>query len=65
LVGAAGCGKTRLAVARDRANLAPDGAWFVSLTAVDDPKAVLSFVAETASNSTGGHNVEGDPPLCG
>ncbi len=49
LVGAAGCGKTRLSIelARAAARLAPDGIWFVDFTAVDDPTAVPGLVAAT------------------
>lgn len=49
LVGTAGCGKTRLAIelARAAAGAAPDGVWFVDLTAVDDPAAVPGLVAAT------------------
>ncbi|PRY36075.1 putative ATPase [Geodermatophilus tzadiensis] len=46
LVGAAGCGKTRLAieVARTVAGRFPDGVWFVDLTAAGDAATVLSTV---------------------
>ncbi|WP_448639680.1 AfsR/SARP family transcriptional regulator [Geodermatophilus sp. URMC 63] len=46
LVGAAGCGKTRLAieVARAVADRFPDGVWFVDLTAAGDAVTVLSTV---------------------
>ncbi|MFW3169737.1 BTAD domain-containing putative transcriptional regulator [Geodermatophilus sp. CPCC 206100] len=46
LVGAAGCGKTRLAieVARTVAHRFPDGVWFVDLTAARDGATVLSTV---------------------
>ncbi len=46
LVGAAGCGKTRLAVevARSLADRFPDGVWFVDLTASRDAASVLSAV---------------------
>lgn len=49
LVGAAGCGKTRLSIelARAAASLAADGVWFVDLTAVDDSAAVPGLVAAT------------------
>ena len=49
MVGAGGCGKTRLAVevARAVASLAPDGVWFVDLTAIDDPAAVPDLVVAT------------------
>ena len=48
LVGAAGCGKTRLAVevARQAAPGYPDGAWFVDLTSAS-PDRVLDTVAST------------------
>jgi len=46
LVGAAGCGKTRLAieVARTVAHRFPGGVWFVDLTAAGDAVTVLSTV---------------------
>lgn len=46
LVGAAGCGKTRLAieVARAAAPGAPDGVWFLDLTAVEDPETLVDTV---------------------
>nr|WP_279591139.1 BTAD domain-containing putative transcriptional regulator [Modestobacter marinus] len=46
LVGAAGCGKTRLAVevARTLAGRFPGGVWFVDLTAARDAGSVLSTV---------------------
>ncbi|WP_181428615.1 AfsR/SARP family transcriptional regulator [Modestobacter versicolor] len=46
LVGAAGCGKTRLAVevARTLADRFPGGVWFVDLTATRDAGSVLSAV---------------------
>ncbi len=49
LVGAAGCGKTRLAieVARAAASLAPDGVWFVDLAAVSDSATVVDTVVST------------------
>jgi predicted ATPase/DNA-binding SARP family transcriptional activator len=49
MVGAGGCGKTRLAVevARTVASLTPDGVWFVDLTAIDDPAAVPDFIVAT------------------
>ncbi|MEV4517887.1 BTAD domain-containing putative transcriptional regulator [Dactylosporangium sp. NPDC049525] len=49
LVGAAGCGKTRLAieVARTAATGSPDGVWFVDLAAVEDPDAVVDAVVST------------------
>ena len=49
MVGAGGCGKTRLAVevARTVASLAPDGVWFVDLTAIDDPAAVPDLIVAT------------------
>jgi predicted ATPase/DNA-binding SARP family transcriptional activator len=55
LVGAAGCGKTRLAieVARAAAPQAPDGVWFVDLTAVEDPDAVVDTVVSTIGIAAG------------
>lgn len=49
IVGAAGCGKTRLAVevARAAAQGFPDGMWFVDLSAVDDPDLVIDVVIST------------------
>jgi len=49
LVGAAGCGKTRLSIelGRAAASLAADGVWFVDLTAVDDSAAAPGLVAAT------------------
>lgn len=49
LVGAAGCGKTRLAIelARASARLAPDGVWFVDLSAVEDPATIASVTMST------------------
>jgi predicted ATPase/DNA-binding SARP family transcriptional activator len=49
LVGAAGCGKTRLGteVARTSVELAPDGVWFIDLTAIDDPAAITDLVSST------------------
>lgn len=46
IVGAAGCGKTRLAieVARVGAQHFPDGVWFVDLGAVDDGELVIDVV---------------------
>ena len=43
LTGVGGCGKTRLAieVAHQQAMLYPDGVWFVDLTPVSDPEALL------------------------
>ncbi|WP_433503554.1 BTAD domain-containing putative transcriptional regulator [Pseudonocardia halophobica] len=47
LVGAAGCGKTRLAVeiAREAAPRIPGGVWFVDLTAAADADDVLSAIS--------------------
>lgn len=47
VVGAAGCGKTRLAteVARAAAAVFPDGVWFVSLTSAVDAAGVVDAVA--------------------
>jgi predicted ATPase/class 3 adenylate cyclase/DNA-binding CsgD family transcriptional regulator len=47
LTGAGGCGKTRLALelAARVLEQQPDGAWFVDLSAVTDPKAVSTSVA--------------------
>ena len=49
VVGAAGCGKTRLAVevARAAAPGFPDGVWFVDLTAVSDPDLVVDIAVST------------------
>ena len=49
ITGAAGCGKTRLAVdvARAVAGRFPDGVWFIDLTAVSDPDLVVDVVAST------------------
>lgn len=49
VVGAAGCGKTRLAieVAREAAGSFPDGVWLVDLAAVDRSGAVPDLVAAT------------------
>ncbi|WP_029135523.1 AfsR/SARP family transcriptional regulator [Nakamurella lactea] len=49
VVGAAGCGKTRLAieVARDTAEQFPDGVWLVDLTAIEQPDIVVDLVAST------------------
>lgn len=49
VVGAAGSGKTRLAieVARAASGVAPDGVWFVDLAPVDDPAAVAGTVLST------------------
>jgi predicted ATPase/DNA-binding SARP family transcriptional activator len=58
VTGAAGCGKTRLAVevAAGVADAFPDGVWFVDLTAVDGPELVLDVVITAigiAAPSTG------------
>lgn len=49
LAGAAGSGKTRVAVevARAAAAAFPDGVWFVDLTAVSDPDLVLDVAVST------------------
>ena len=49
LVGAAGSGKTRLAieVARTASGVAPDGVWFIDLAAVEDSDAVVGTVLST------------------
>lgn len=51
IVGPGGIGKTRLALAAARAELSkstfPDGVYFVSLTPVSEPEAMLSLIAET------------------
>lgn len=49
VVGAAGCGKTRVAVEVARAVAAtfPDGVWFVDLTAVSDQDLVVDVVIST------------------
>ena len=48
LTGAAGCGKTRLAlkVARDLAGANPDGAWLVELAPLSEPELVPQAVAQ-------------------
>ena len=50
LTGPGGCGKTRLALelAARVLDEYPDGAWFVDLSAVTDPKAVTASVAAAA-----------------
>ena len=57
LTGAAGCGKTRVAVevARRVAASFADGVWFVDLTAVTDPELVVDVVVSTIgfASSTG------------
>jgi predicted ATPase/DNA-binding SARP family transcriptional activator len=55
LVGAAGCGKTRLAieVARAVADRFPDGVWFVDLTAAGDAVTVLSTVVSALGFAPG------------
>jgi len=49
VVGAAGCGKTRVAVEVARTVKAsfPDGVWFVDLTAVSDPELAVDVVVST------------------
>ena len=49
VIGAAGCGKTRVAVevARAVAQEFPDGVWFVDLTAVADPDLVVDVTVST------------------
>src|SRR5690606_30002243 len=51
VVGPGGIGKTRLALAAARAELAkssfPDGVYFVSLTPIFEPEEMLSLIAET------------------
>ena len=49
LTGTGGSGKTRLAreVARDLASLYPDGAWFVELAQLSDPRLIPQVIAET------------------
>lgn len=49
VVGAAGCGKTRVAVevARAQAAAFPDGVWFVDLTAVSDADLVIDVAVST------------------
>nr|WP_281371944.1 BTAD domain-containing putative transcriptional regulator [Modestobacter versicolor] len=49
VTGAAGCGKTRLAVevAAAVVEAFPDGAWFVDLTAVDRPELVVDVLTTT------------------
>ena len=49
VTGAAGCGKTRVAVevARSAAAAFPDGVWFVDLTAVSDQDLVVDVVIST------------------
>src|SRR5204863_1368186 len=49
LTGPGGVGKTRLALrtARDVAGVFTDGAWFVALAEISDPKEVTSAVAGT------------------
>src|ERR1700730_1535551 len=48
LVGAGGCGKTRLAlrIARESASSYPDGAWLVELAAVGHPGRVPRAIAD-------------------
>lgn len=57
VIGAAGCGKTRIAVevARAVAQEFPDGVWFVDLTAVSDPDLVVDATVSTIgfAGSTG------------
>ncbi len=50
LTGPGGVGKTRLALrlAETTAESFPDGVWFVSLAAVQEPEGVLPAVARTA-----------------
>jgi predicted ATPase/DNA-binding SARP family transcriptional activator len=49
VVGAAGCGKTRVAieVARQGASAFPEGVWFVDLAPVSDPGLVIDTVIST------------------
>ncbi|WP_420121787.1 BTAD domain-containing putative transcriptional regulator [Nakamurella sp.] len=49
ITGAAGCGKTRVAVEAARAVVQafPDGVWFVDLTAVSEPDLVVDVVVST------------------
>ncbi|MET0703112.1 MAG: BTAD domain-containing putative transcriptional regulator [Mycobacterium sp.] len=49
IVGAAGCGKTRLAVevARVVAERFSDGVWFIDLGTVDDPSLVIDVIVST------------------
>ena len=55
LVGAGGCGKTRLAlqVAADLLDEMPDGVWFADLAAIADPSAVPAQVMAALSPSEG------------
>lgn len=61
VVGAAGCGKTRLAVevARAAAGHFPDGVWFVDLTTVSD----LELVVDLAISAIGFNPSAGSTPL--
>lgn len=54
VVGTAGCGKTRLAVAVASTLAAhfPDGAWFVDLSAIDDPDMVLDVTMSAVGLGT-------------
>ena len=56
LVGFGGSGKTRLAVevALRRRGSFPDGVWFVDLTSVHDPDAVVSTILSTTGAATVG-----------
>ena len=58
LTGAGGCGKTRLAVevASAVADETPGGAWFVDLSAVDEPDAVVVAIADTLGVASGGRS---------
>jgi predicted ATPase/DNA-binding SARP family transcriptional activator len=49
IVGAAGCGKTRLAieVGRHTARKFSDGVWFVDLGVIEDPKLVVDVITST------------------
>ncbi len=58
IVGAGGCGKTRLAIetARRATGSSPDGVWFVDLTAAEGPSAAVYAIASrlgVAASATG------------
>jgi predicted ATPase len=67
VVGAAGCGKTRLAVEVARAAAAdyPDGVWFVDLTAACDGDRLLDTVIATFGPSAGSAGAAGSAASAG